>query len=66
MYSLEWLIKADSGSTVEDDVNIFKQHVLILFTEIQLWLREVTVHCNDLLSKAWLFILQSVKQLRTK
>lgn len=61
--SLEWLIKADGGGTVENDVNVFSQDALIHFTQIQLWLCEVTVHCYDLLCKARLLILQSFKQL---
>lgn len=64
--SLEGLIEADGGGTVEDDINVFNQDVLILFTQIQLWQCEVTVHCNDLLCKAWLLILQSFKQLSGK
>lgn len=59
--SLEWLIKANGGGTVEDYINVFGQDVLIFFTQIQLRLHEVTVHCDDLLCKTRLFLLQSLK-----
>ena len=48
---------------MEDDVDVFGQGGLVLFAEIQVLLCEVTVHCNDLLRKIRLLILQLVKQL---
>ena len=61
--SLERLIKANSGGPVEDDVDVFGQGGLVLFAEVQVLLCEVAVHCNDLLRKIWLLLLQPVKQL---
>lgn len=61
--SLEWLVKADGGGTVEDNVDVFSQDSLIFFAQIQFRLREVTVHRDDLLGEARLLLLQSFKQL---
>lgn len=59
--SLEGLTEADGGRAVEDDIDVFRQDALILSAQIQFWLREVTVHCYDLVCKGRLFLLQSLK-----
>lgn len=64
--SLERLVEADGGSTVEDDVDFFGQDSLIFFAQIQFRLCEVTVHRDNLLGKARLLLLQSFKQLKSR
>lgn len=64
--SLERLVKADGGSTVEDDVDVFSQDSLIFFAQIQFRLCEVTVHRDNLLGEARLLLLQSFKQLKSR
>lgn len=51
---------------MEDDVDVLGQDTLIFFAQIQLRLREVTVHGDDLLRKARLLLLQSFKELRSR
>lgn len=63
--SLERLVEADGGGAVEDDVDVLGQHTLIFFAQIQLRLREVTVHSDDLLGEARLLLLKSFKELST-
>lgn len=61
--SLERLVEADGGGAVEDDVDVLDQDALVLLAEVQLRLREVTVDGDDLLRKARLLLLQSLKEL---
>lgn len=64
--SLERLVKADGSGAVEDDVDVFGQDPLIFFAQIQLRLREVAVHRDNLLGEARLLLLQSFKQLKSR
>lgn len=64
--SLEWLIKADGGSTVEDDVDAAGEPLHVLGADGQAGLRQLAADGDDLLVEVGVVFSHSVEKLQTQ